>query len=354
MNRNVLELLNYCFPDYKEENRFEVKYEPNNIHCLDEDSLKGVVVKKKYLMNMNGSIIQANALSGLAIHPTERNKGYGRTLISKMLHLAYDDGDLISVLDPFLHSYYRRLGFEDVYEYFFYDMSIRTLDNIDCDAEYIRCEYTDLSVLRDSFYRQYNGTFIVPFSDAKKAFLMSQSNMYACKVCVDDSCGYILYEFNESYLIVHEAVWESVNVYKGILKYIHNHSSSHTRFKMRSPVDDPLRHLMHEPNDSIQIKSDMMARVINAEKILELFQVNKEVVIRIKDDILSHNNDVFELGPIGVRRSKRKEMLTLDIGELTLLVCGQLDKVLLTKDLITRTLIRSIFSSSVTYMNERF
>ena len=63
MKDDVLDLMNYCYLELESDNLYDVRKRSKCIHVLDHSA----IVKKKYLMNHHGDIIQVNGLSRFSI-----------------------------------------------------------------------------------------------------------------------------------------------------------------------------------------------------------------------------------------------------------------------------------------------
>lgn len=352
MKERVLDLMNYCFPELECDNIYDTTHHMDRIHVLDH----AAVVKKKYHMNYHGNIIQVNGLSRVVIEPTHRGIGLGKKLMVSVLEKAYGEGDVLSILHPFLHKYYQKHGYVKTYERLKYRMSIDALEDINASVDYAVGYSDDLTELRRRFFKRYHGSLDVPFESSDKKHFIESRGYSICKVFNDSAKGYLIYRIEDNHMNIHEISWDDLDIYKGIMRFIYGHRSTLETFEMNVPLDDPLRHLINEPNRRVIIQPDMMSRVVNVHKALSQMNVEADtgLIIGIRDSLIEENNGSFLIATKGAKRVDEKPQVVMDISTFTLLFMGKLEQALIHFQENDKRLLEATFKSCPTYMNEVF
>ncbi len=92
---------------------FEHRFLPEDCYGLFEKGrLLSMAQVGKEPLWLNGTVLQANFLRGVATAKGQEGKGYASQLIHFILRDLESQGEAISILKSFIHQFYRRMGFQ--------------------------------------------------------------------------------------------------------------------------------------------------------------------------------------------------------------------------------------------------
>lgn len=120
MAGDTLESLSFVFPlsDDHEEELEKKAYKPDRWGSFDDAGmLTATLTNLDIPVYLDGNVIAARGIGGVASDPVSRGQGHVRALIHAVLTDDRAQGKLISALYPFSHAFYGKFGYALCYEH---------------------------------------------------------------------------------------------------------------------------------------------------------------------------------------------------------------------------------------------
>ena len=80
----------------------------------EDGTLMAHMINHQFLSRLDGKLVRNGGIGAVSTLPEYRMEGAVREIFRKLLPHAYADGEVISTLYPFSHSFYRKFGYETV------------------------------------------------------------------------------------------------------------------------------------------------------------------------------------------------------------------------------------------------
>jgi predicted acetyltransferase len=130
-------------------------------------------------------------------------------------------------------------------------------------------------------------------------------------------------------LSIQDLAWLSVTAYQAIWEYLANMDLVNDILWFGVPPDDPLPHLLLEPNQlNIKCSNGLMARIVDVERALPLRGYSKEVelVFEVVDELCPWNRGTWKLdtSPEGskIARTTETPQIVVPVSTLAMLAFG--------------------------------
>lgn len=373
----------YCFPEPKEWHDYEEEtFDPHNFIVCESDKGKINASLKicDFQMFYEQEEVSIGGIAAVASRPDERYKGHIGQLLKFTLKEMKDRGIVFSPLAPFLYEFYAKYGWAISYDRYKYELDVNLLEGLKDDSySYEYQDESDATVIQqvaDEYYSQYTGAIVHgdKFVKEKSDLIERFGYMMAVVRKAGKVVGFIVYKRDKDILDVDELVGVDMDAYKALLHYIYMHNASVETVKLVLPQGHLARYLFKEPSVNVKFCSDMMMRIVDVQKALELRKydsgVNENLYIKVIDERALWNNGIWKItveqGRISATRDEQSNcQVEVSIASLSQMVMGYLsiDEIDMLHGLTicdgiekekVMTSMRILFEKRRTYMNERF
>lgn len=342
----VRRIWEYCFRgDSKEyvDFYFTRKYNPlNTLVYEDRNKITSSIHLNNHVLNMYGKDVNTQYVVGVSTLPEARGAGIMSSMMKESLYEMRNRGNSFSILMPIDFRLYRKFGYENCYDILEHSFDIFQLKNMKLTGEFKEADIessADLKYIYENFAKRFNG---VAVRDEKyfTEFVeeMSSDGGYIYINYTDSKpSGYLAYYISDSdsTMQIREFIYNSIDVYESMLKFIFNHNTQVSSVNMSTPVSDFLADILPNPRELKTVrKSFMMARILDFEKFLKSTGIKgknisgfEEISIYLEDSIISENHGLYKIlnenGNISIRKSNEGKFdLKLKVGDLTQLMFG--------------------------------
>lgn len=342
----VRRIWEYCFRgDSKEyvDFYFTRKYNPlNTLVYEDRNKITSSIHLNNHVLNMYGTDVNTQYVVGVSTLPEARGAGIMSSMMKESLYEMRNRGNSFSILMPIDFRLYRKFGYENCYDILEHSFDIFQLKNMKLTGEFKEADIessADLKYIYENFAKRFNG---VAVRDEKyfTEFVeeMSSDGGYIYINYTDSKpSGYLAYYISDSdsTMQIREFIYNSIDVYESMLKFIFNHNTQVSSVNMSTPVSDFLADILPNPRELKSVrKSFMMARILDFEKFLKSTGIKgknisgfEEISIYLEDSIISENHGLYKIlnenGNISIRKSNEGKFdLKLKVGDLTQLMFG--------------------------------
>lgn len=344
--------------------------------CEDK-TMAAQVINHRFSTFFDGNRIENGGIGGVATLPEYREEGAVRSIFSKLLPHAYLNGEVISTLSPFSHSFYRKFGYETVCYRNDYELSSEILRDYhfngtvklwkngesvrDFTALYHRfAKDKNLAVFRDDSRMRgahMQGDYL---KDRRFCYLFrNEKGPIAYLIFLD------VYHDPAAILKVEDLAFDGREGLEAILGFLSRFRSDYGTIQLRLPSGIELLSLIQSENSydiKKETRQDYMVRVVNAGKLLSLMKkpVNSEFVIRVTGDSeIPENNDTFLVGNEAAKQTEKAPDLEVSIQALAQMAVGAIDleEAFLRNDVTVfsnEDLLRKIFVRKKIYTAEDF
>jgi len=329
----------------------------DNWVCERNGRLIGTFALYNFSMYRSGSVYPAGGIGRVAVAPEGRLEKIAYYLMERAVQIMDQNGVPLSILYPFRHSYYRKLGWGIAEQVRFYRISPESIP--------VFAERAGMAPIRESSEYEDVMSCYHRFADGSNGLLVRSEpvwyehvlkNNLAYSYRPDDEGdveGYIIYRYRPhssteafmvSDLIVREMLWTSERGFRGILGFLSAQRDQVRSVEYYDHYNLPLEHLLKDPRmvngkqnmtlgaETAWIGSGLMGRIIQLRRIFTTVKFGKgdgTVTFRIKDELNTANSAPltveFENGRAEIkRRASAGLCLNTDIATFSSIFWGAL------------------------------
>jgi len=318
--RQAQQLWEEAFPEDAEKFAawyFEHRFLPENCYGLfEEGRLLSMAQVGKEPLWLNGTVLRANFLRGVATAKGQEGNGYASRLIRFLLRELESQGEAISILKTFIHPFYQRIGYETY--------SRRAVRKIESAEAKTRAYHLYSSA------KEIPQTVLFQLADCYRAYLKGKSG-YLCR-----DVAYFR-RFLEEALDVSEGV---LIVSEGAEAYCIAYPEDGTLYAEEiAGAGENLPVLFAKIARSMgmafsylcphaqQGEPDAMARAVSVPALMQKTAGQGSARVCLKDDILPQNCGIWDVsardGVVCVQKSPEKGAdICLTSGQLAVLCMG--------------------------------
>jgi predicted acetyltransferase len=292
----------------------------------------------------NGVSYPVSTIRAVGVHPTARRRGLASQLMRAIVQADQEAGRAFSLLFPFQHSFYRRLGYATAGFTHFYRIPAAQLPDDPALRLHVRsARESDREAIYD-LHRQslLIGAGGLERNTAQWAGRWARNNERWVVYDEDGAQGYLAYQQIEHQIDIRELVALTPAAERGLWSFVAAQSAQYSIATCHAPLDKPLWLMLREPlmfeaanrgfelNDAAALTAGMMARLVNVVGAFERCQFAAEltgqITLRLHDPVLEANTTTLELRFDGGRAratpTTAAPNLSCDIVTLSQLFCG--------------------------------
>ncbi len=318
--RQAQQLWEEAFPEDAEKFAawyFEHRFLPENCYGLfEEGRLLNMAQVGKEPLWLNGTVLRANFLRGVATAKGQEGNGYASRLIRSILQELASQGEAISILKTFIHPFYQRMGYET-----YSRRAVRKIESAERETRayhvYSRADEVPESLLLgllDCYHAYLKGKSGYLFRDAAyfRRLLEEALDFSKGVLIVPEGAGaYCIAYPEDGALYAEEIAGAGENLPMLFAKIARSMGMAFSYLCPQASKGEP----------------DAMARVVSAQALLQKTVRQGSARICLKDDILPQNCGIWDIsardGVVCVQKSPEKEAdICLTSGQLAVLCMG--------------------------------
>lgn len=244
-------------------------------------------------------------IAGVASWPEYRKNGMIRRLMLRGLEAMRDRGHIVSYLGPFHYPFYRKFGYEMMYEYRSYTLKISCMPDWSGKGRVrrIKPDPALLNRIYEPYAQRYNGMLLRDeFRWTSAVFKRRPGNIAVYYNEAGEPRGYIFYEIQGTEFKVPEMVALDTDARSGLWEFIRKHEGAYETVTFSAPADDSFPFLIDNPKGlATKCVTHLMARIVDVSRFLERYRFagigREELIIRlqIRDETAPWNEGTFEL-----------------------------------------------------------
>ena len=342
----------------------------------DDGTLMARIIDTRYTFYLDGREIPVGGIGAVSTLPEYRDRGAIREIFVKLLKDAYKNGEVMSALFPFKHAFYRKVGYETITHRNTYTFAPEVLSGYRFDGEVKKWNTGDSVTEFLSVYSGFAQRFNMaaartedmmrehlkvdkPFADRRFSYMLR---------CDGKPVAYLIFtdirHDPAAILEVEECAWTCRDGFDAILGFLARFEADYGEIKLPLPLGIDLLRIIRSPRSyRIEKKTgqNFMARIINAQKLLELIKkpAGCDLVIKVTDEIIKENNRTFRVKGSKVLETKGAADIELSERALAQMAIGaiNLDEAMLRDDVTVRAkeeMLRTLFPEKRIFVGEHF
>lgn len=258
-------------------------------------------------VNFHGVKYKMNGIGDVMSYPEYGGNGAITQLMQQAFNDMLEDNVALSYLAPFSYDFYRRFGYEEVFDRTIYRVKNTDLPRVKIDKKIGSIERLTLAeaipfikevyannpnshnagLIREDWWWDY---LVLKHPHWQVGVYFSEDHL---------SAGYVIYEGLDTTFSIQEIMFTNWESFQYLSRFICQHESMFSTFEYAS--GDPLGHpdiLKNPSNVEVQIKPYMMARIINLETFINHYPFLKKIKstrVAVTDKMLPANNGIWRL-----------------------------------------------------------
>lgn len=299
-----------------------------NYGSFEGDHLASQVIATPFKVNFFNQVHSMMGIGFVSSDPSFRGGGRIDKIMRQILRDCYEQNILFSYLAPFSYSFYRRYGYELLFERISYRLpskewaigpktkgKIRKKTWIQAKEELKQIyqkvmEKKPGALVREEWWYDYK-------------FDLHRSNYFA--IYYDDkqqAQGYLVYQIKAGVFTCVEWLYQTLDAYHGLNRYIASHIDSVSEFYYEQAFNGKTPFAWTQvPIQKAQIRPEMMARIVDFEAFLNVFpfeRLTESFAIEMTEDIYAPwNQGIYEIVREDNRNIKIQKVLKTSLPRLT-------------------------------------
>lgn len=283
-------------------------------------------------VDFHGIRYQTKGICDVTTAPEASGQGYASSLLQTALEDMAKQGTTLSYLAPFSFKFYRRFGYEHVFDHCKYTLESSQVPQIKPreNSHYIKrgMLQNNLPTVAAFYARLVKKHGLSGGLVRAKWWweYLSIKNTWHCALDFDDRkqvTGYVLYEIHSDHLTVKEFLFDDSIAYQNLLAFIFAHQNTVLSFIFDTPAPTYHGTLLSEPKDAqCVIEPYMMARIIDLRDFLVRYPYQKSdfepLRLNVADENLPDNDGVWEIEASGGQVTVQKVDVTNVTDKLTI------------------------------------
>jgi predicted acetyltransferase len=294
----------------------------------------------------NGVSYPVSTIRAVGVHPTARRRGLASRMMRAIIQADHAAGRAFSLLFPFQHGFYGRLGYATVGFTHFYRIPVTQIpDHPPLRLRVRPVRETDREAIYDLHRQSLLGSM---------GGLERNAGQWAARWARNDeqwviyeeggAQGYLAYQQIESQISIRELVALTPDAERGLWSFLAAQIEQYSAVTCHVPAGRPLWLMLREPlmfqaanrgfdlNDAAALTVGMMARLVNVADAFQRRQfaadLTGRLTLELRDPVLEASTTTLELrfdrGQAAVTPTTAAPSVSCDIATLTQLFCGVL------------------------------
>ncbi len=336
----------------------------NTYAAFENDVMTSVIIYSPYTATYVGNDVGMFGVGGVSTLPEYRRDGHIRHLLSYLLNLSYERGDVLSALYPFSHPFYRKFGFENGQDTDVITVPTASLRQFPVTGRVRQFMPGEDDTIIKDIYNQFitHRNFAVrrkewEWNALKKDPYITHYHTY---IWYSDEgtpeCYFTLRHLDDKGKRYYLKDWAFLTprAIRGMLGFIGLLAPGGDSTEIWLPGDVKPFVLFNEPYDvEVRHRSQGMVRVVNVEKALQLhpWQEGTDFTVQVEDAIIPENCGCFcvckKEGITTVKKTDAAPDGKFSIQAFSLICCG----VCSVEDVLLNRVDAEVFANKDTLQN---
>jgi predicted acetyltransferase len=288
----------------------------NILVAIENETLIGALVLYPFETSISGSMFRCGGIGGVAVLPEFRNQGTSKALMLEAFRIMKSTGTPISMLYPFKHSFYERLGYGLVGEVRIFQLAPDNFPSFSSPRHVVPFEEEMLVPLIDCYraFMQKGSCLLSRNTDVwKHGISKHQANedLIVCSIVEGVITGYLILS-KLPVIEVKELVYLSTESLFSLLNFLRTFEGKAASIRMRQtsdqsfhflyndiaplPARDELMYGLYPPSGLIGL--GLMLRMIDVKLAFTLRRFSgckDQVIFRVNDPLFENNSRLWKI-----------------------------------------------------------
>ncbi len=294
---------------------------------------------------LGGTSYTASAIGGVAVRATERRRGLASAMMRALLEADLQAGRSFSMLYPFQHGFYRRLGYATTGFTHYYRIPIAHLPDVPAlrrNVRFVREE--DRDIISELYRRALPELGGLERSDAQ--WEQRWRTTTQTWVVYDDGAinGYLTYDRDNKELRITDVVARTPAAERGLWSFVAAQIEQCQWATYHAPTNKPLWATLREPlmfdaanrgfilEDAAALTASLQIRIVDPQAAFARRSfdaaLSGSVTLALHDPVLAPNNGTWMItfagGRAQAQRTDAEGQVHCDVVTLAQLFCGVL------------------------------
>lgn len=307
----MFELATYAFnvqdtPARRERFKLIVENSWNYGFFDEEEQLTSQVMATPFSVEFYGQQYLMAGIGYVASYPEARGQGGINQIMEKILKDCRERKVSLSYLAPFSYPFYRRYGYEQLFDKINYQLDSRDVPNVKKTAGKMkRVTFEQAKEVIEMIYKQMPANQRGGLSREDwwytYKFKQKTDNHYA--LYYDESgqaAGYVVYQLTAPTFVVVEWGYLSHEAFQGLVRFVSSHSGAFASFDYACGYSgSDQNYLLKNPFAQMTITPYMMGRIVDLELFLKDYPFKKQALtfaLEVTEDTYAQwNEGIFEI-----------------------------------------------------------
>lgn len=277
-----------------------------NYGSFEGDDLASQVMLTPFDVNFFQKTHKMGGVGFVSSDPSFRGGCRIDAIMKELLKDCYEQGILFSYLAPFSYPFYRRYGYELLFERSSYRISHQDWPRVASPkGKVLRKDWQEAKASIAKIYAatmaQEEGCLLRETWWYEYKYQMKPGNYFA--LYYDEEAqvqGYLVYQMKAGVFTIVEWVYLTEAAYRGLHKYIASHADSVQEFFYERSANGQTPFFLNErPISQLSSRPDMMVKIVDIEAFLKVYpfeSLQNSFAIEIEEDSYSPwNTGIFEI-----------------------------------------------------------
>lgn len=289
------------------------------------DQLTSQVMATPFPVEFYGKEYRMAGIGYVASYPEARGQGGINQIMEKILIDCREREISLSYLAPFSYPFYRRYGYEQLFDQAHYQLNSRDIPNVKkSSGKMKRLSFEQAKEAMHTIYSQMpensRGGLKREAWWYNYKFKIKKENHYA--LYYDErgqAKGYVVYQLTAPTFKIVEWGYLTHEAFKALVRFVGSHSGAFESFEYACGYSgNSQNYLLQNPFAKMTVIPDMMGRIVDVERFLESYPFNGKntafAVEIVEDEYAKWNEGIFEIQIIdGKNQIKKVEQTDLPI-----------------------------------------
>ncbi|MFX1509970.1 MAG: enhanced intracellular survival protein Eis [Promethearchaeota archaeon] len=346
----LMDLYRYAYTEWtdqpvKDEELDEIIVE-ETLGIFDNGQLVSSLRIHDFQQSIRGILKNCGGVAGVATYPEARTKGYVRQLMRAGFKQMHEDGQSVSMLDPFKPSFYEKFGYVTANAPYIVEAPINhlqasNLESSSSEWTYERLRAVEvqepfLKFIREVGPKQYHGFIIFRtitpamwkqrVKDSLVVFIRHKGKIQAvCRYRIKGERSSGRWQAN---LTVIDSLWRTREARNHLFYFLSRHQDQIDNIIIHAPFETKVEHWFKDIRLKVDRKTPWMVRIVDVIKAFEkLPGVGEDIItIEVSDADCPWNHGIFSLtsekGSLHLAKSSGHPVVNASIEALSSLVYG--------------------------------
>lgn len=268
--------------------------------AFSDDKLVGQMMSLPLSQQLYQHTFKMAGVGFVGVYPEFRSGGVMKQIIKEALKLMREEEQYVSVLGPFSVGYYRKMGWEVMFDSVNYEIDMRDFPEIKLDSVPVFHRFDFKDWPKEKVQTLYNEVAEMKhgwmFRDELwwERLKLREADSYF--VLVED--GFMRYRKSGTTFLMEDLVTKTYEAQKQLLHYITLHRSNFFKIQGVSSIHHPLNYFLTAVPCDRLVGNQFMGRIVDVEKTMSVVPVKTTTncfYLNIQDPLCEWNDGLFKV-----------------------------------------------------------